>query len=154
MLGCLLTLMIAVPSLQSELKILSTPDGSTHPPPCTLTCTGISRYNETGEYGWYQWKNHALKRVTIKECGFVTEPIVTVSMKAWFCPPIIIDSIHNESVYVQTGIEATTSHIESKQCDVYWTANGYICWAATIGDRRYFLIEQCCNNLIEWHFAF
>ena len=127
MLGCLLSLMLAVPSLQSELKILSTPDGSTHPPPCALTCTGVSRYDDTNEFAWYQWDEYAYKRVGLKECGFVGEPVVTVSMKSWFCLPIIVGSVHSEFFYVLTGMEGTVSQIKTEKCDVYWTANGYVC---------------------------
>ena len=133
MLGCLLTLMLAVPSLQSELKILSTPDGSTHPPPCALTCTGVSKFNHQEEY-WKEWSGvKSYKFVNIEGCGFVNTPVVTVTLKARTlgtkvrCPPIFLAHPGLLLFFVITGEPATPHQMVSNGCDVFWTANGFIC---------------------------
>ena len=73
LLGCLLTLMIVSHTLSSELKILNLPEEQTGPAPCALTCSGVSRYSETGNYGWQSYAdNKALKIADIAGCGFVS----------------------------------------------------------------------------------
>ena len=131
MLGCLLTLMLAVPSLQSELKILSTPDGSTHPTPCALTCTGVSRYDETGHHKWGQLYQLVFKKIIIEDCGFVAPPIVTATLKGasllTSCPSIYLQFITFSEFTALTVEETTVSQLTDNKCDVYWTASGYNC---------------------------
>ena len=131
MLGCLLTLMLAVPSLQSELKILSTPDGSTHPTPCALTCTGVSKYDETGHYNWRQWHQHVYKYVKIEDCGFVAPPIITATLKGAYwsvrCPSIYLQLVGYTAFFALSVEETTVSQLTDNKCDVHWTANGYNC---------------------------
>ena len=133
MLGCLLTLMLAVPSLQSELKILSTPDGDTRPPPCALTCTGVKKYIDTDGYDWRSWSVQAFKHINMEDCGFVSTPVVTVTVKGPYdgversCPPIYVQYVGYKTLTVFTVGGVTASLMNNNKCDVYWTANGYNC---------------------------
>ena len=40
--------MMVAPTLQSQLKILETPEGLTHPDTCTLACAGVGRWSVPG----------------------------------------------------------------------------------------------------------
>ena len=128
LLVCLLILLLAAPSLQSELKILSTPDGKPHPLPCALTCTGVSKFDDPTPYT--RWRSHfkkAWKYVGIKECGFVAPPIVTATVEGSLCPAIKIWGVQSDNVAVVSVQDASVSHMVDSTCDVHWTAHGYNC---------------------------
>ena len=132
MLCCLLTLLLAVPSLQSELKILNSPDGKPHPASCALTCTGISKHDEGGQSAWNGLGNGlSYKNMDITGCGFVATPVVTTTVSGYSsCPAVKVWGGHKSDraeLYVVTGEEADPDLLNSNKCDVYWTANGYTC---------------------------
>ena len=104
LLGCLLTVMIVGHTLSSELKILNLPEDNPGPASCALTCSGVSRYSETGNYGWRSYAdNKALKIADIRGCGFVSVPVVTVSVRGshpnYNCPSISIIGVDNASLF-------------------------------------------------------
>ena len=135
MLCCLLTLLLAASSLQSELKILSTPEGKPGPPPCALTCSGVARYSEEGASLYSSWERiyeQACRYVNIQECGFVAAPVVTATLRgplfgARKCPSIYLHQSYVRMFLVVTVGNITASQMTWNQCDVYWTANGYNC---------------------------
>ena len=132
----LLTLLQAVPSLQSDLKILSTPDGKTRPLPCALTCSGVSRHDEPRDSPYKPWSlnfhSQAEKHIDIAECGFSSTPVVTVSMRGPYvgslkCPAVYVQYVFDKIFTVLTVESVTESQMTGSECDVYWTANGYNC---------------------------
>ena len=133
LLGFLLTMILLYPTLLSELKILSTPDGDTHPAPCALTCSGVARYNEYGDFAWQTAGRRAYKRTDIFGCGFVSTPVVTFTVRTpgisilYNCPPIRPYGSYATRFGVITMGDATPSQIISMECDIYWIATGYNC---------------------------
>ena len=130
LLVCLFTVMLAIPT-RSELKILSTPDGVTGPQPCALTCSGVARYNDTGDFSWIEWDWRAGKYINITDCGFVSSPVVTVTVRgptlAAHCPPLRIWDSNDVWFDVVTTAAATPGLMFSWRCDVFWSAFGYNC---------------------------
>ena len=134
--GCLLTLMLAGPSL-SEQKILSLPnDGKPGPQPCTLTCSGVTRYEEIeGDYSYQTWmgdSHQSYRYVNFSDCGFVSAPVVTATLNGpgtgdRKCPPIYITNTDRTLFMVTTTEDISPSQMMDNKCDVYWTANGYDC---------------------------
>ena len=131
--GCLLTLMLALPSLQIELKILSLPSGHPiGPAPCALTCSGVSSFGETGSEKWNGsgFAITAYKIIDITECGFSSPPVVTAMLSgiSQNCPSISVFNFADKTkLAVFTVQAATADQMISNLCDVYWTANGYSC---------------------------
>ena len=126
--NCLL-LAVLTTTLQSHLKIISTPDGTGGPAPCALTCSGVARHNET----WQHWNTgHVYRRVDMSGCQFVSEPVVMVTVRGYLeCPGAVkvwnCQRKWNHVVYLLTD-DATTPEVMSKRkCDVYWTATGFQC---------------------------
>ena len=127
---CCLLMMILIVShtLSSELKILNLPEEQTGPAPCALTCSGVSRYSETGNYGWRSYAgSKSLKIADIAGCGFVSVPVVTVSVKSPYCPLIQISFVRNKLLVLITVEDATPGNMISGKCDVNWIATGYVC---------------------------
>ena len=131
----LLTTLLAVPALCS-LKIVSTPDGDLRPPPCALTCTGVSKHTDTDYFSWKKYKKQTFKYVTdISECGFVATPSITATLSGptvgedvTWCPAVYVWGNHEtRGFYVFTVGESTISQMVGNRCDVHWTATGYHC---------------------------
>ena len=127
---------LVVSTFQAELKILSTPDGTTRPPPCALTCTGVARHRETLYYSWIDLTTRqAWKNTDITWCGFTTAPIVVATLRSPFagdtardrCPFIYVNRVDKDIFSVLTIQDATAAQMTGRQCDIYWTANGYSC---------------------------
>ena len=128
--------MLAAPSL-SEQKILSLPnDGKPGPQPCTLTCSGVTRYEEIeGDYGYQTWigdSRQSYRYVDLSDCGFVSAPVVTATLSgpvadAKRCPPVYIAYTLKSLFIVVTTEDISPSQMINNKCDVYWTANGYNC---------------------------
>ena len=111
---------------QSELKIISPPDGTTRPEPCALTCVGAT----TGS-GWMDSSNsnhpgRAFIRIDYSACGFVSIPVVTAigqdPAEVMFTNPY---TVINVNVYTKTGISA--EYANTNQWTVHWIATGYNC---------------------------
>ena len=130
---CCLLMMILIVShtLSSELKILNLPEDQPGPAPCALTCSGVSRYNETGNDIWMSTGSRAYKGVDIEECGFVSAPVVTAVVRGPFssgyCSPILLWKVHDTRLYLKTVENVLPSNMVLYQCDVYWIATGYVC---------------------------
>ena len=133
LLGCLVTVVLFNSSLLLELKITSTPDGESHPAPCAITCAGVSRYTDTAGYNWRSYSGsrggsgRAWKQLNIKECGFVTRPVIIATISGFYqgdCPSIFVENGYNS---VQTVEKATPTQMVDNLCDVHWSAFGYNC---------------------------
>ena len=129
-LGCLL--MMLVTQTLSDQKILSLPGGQTGPAPCARTCSGVSSYKETGAYKWITVGNgKAYKRADIRECGFVSAPVVTAILRGLgytqFCPSIRVMYVSDTWLVFFTVEDATASNMIRYNCDVFWIATGYVC---------------------------
>ena len=124
----LLIIMMVVPTKPSELIILDTPDGGTHPAPCALTCSGIGRWNETGYSGTHPGKVYL--RVGTPGCNFESRPVVkatTRSVVSGDCPSVTVNSIASNYFYLYAVEHSTAAKLNSKKCDVHWSAFGYNC---------------------------
>ena len=131
---CCLLMMILIVSytLSSELKILNLPEDNPGPASCALTCSGVSRYNETGTYRWQIYERSerkAYKPADTTGCGFVSVPVVTAVVRGAtpYCPPIRLWYVHKTNLGVITVEDATVEKMGFYQCDVYWIATGYTC---------------------------
>ena len=129
----LLIIMMVVPTKPSELIILDTPDGGTHPAPCAITCSSIGRWYETGDYKWRDapyYPGKAYKKVYMSGCNFVSRPVVTAttcSDNAGDCPSVTVFWIHSNFFYLFSLEDSTAAEMKSKQCDKHWIAVGYNC---------------------------
>lgn len=139
LLGFLLALFLAAPSLQQHLKILSTPDGESGPEPCALTCSGVSKYSETGYYkGWKTYLQKGFKKITdLERCGFKSAPLVTITLGGptrksdvrgvKTCPSVYAWFVDKGSFNVFTVEDTTIQDLNDNMCDVYWIATGFNC---------------------------
>ena len=113
-------------TLQSDLKILRLPGDDPGPDPCALTCSG----SEDIENCWDN-DNKAAITVSYGDCGFVTTPVVTVSLETWYpgkCPPVTIETWKSvEQFYVYTVGERSASQMMGDKCRLNWSAFGYNC---------------------------
>ena len=131
--ACLITLLLATPALQNELKILSTPDGNSGPSPCALTCSGVASFTDSGSYEWGTMFGRAYKNTDISGCGFVSLPVVTATLSGPFyteskrCPAVYVQYIENGSFNVFTVVDTTGGQMKRNKCAVHWTATGYNC---------------------------
>ena len=135
MIAPLLIIMMVVPIKPSELTILDTPNGGTGPAPCAITCSGIGRWDATGDYSWkgsysYRHPFKATKNVDMSGCNFVSPPVVTVTIRSpvsGMCPSVTVIEIYG-NVFSLYSVEGTTAaHMTSKKCDIHWIAAGYNC---------------------------
>ena len=130
----LLFAMVLVPALQSELKILDTPDGGIRPAPCAVTCSGVGRWND--ENNNYKWQNSRInpgkvfKFINIGNCNFVSAPVVTttsVSMKMAGCPAVSVWYLTESYVTVYSVQDTSAKQMRSDECDIHWSAFGFNC---------------------------
>ena len=119
---CLLSLMLASPTL-SEVKILSTIDGKTGPPPCAITCSGVSTETER----WFHWRGKGNKYIHFEECGFVDPPVFTATMIGHTCPGVNLYGINKGVVDLLTVGDITPEELVNNRCHVFWTASGFNC---------------------------
>ena len=137
LLGCLFTLMIVGHTLSSELKILNLPFGDPGSAKCTLTCSGVSRYNEpVPDYKWKatarfndNQRNIYIKSVDMQGCRFLNVPVVTVSVHGGFhCPPIMVKNVSKEYILVSAVEDGGTPDnlMVTEKCDVFWIATSYV----------------------------
>ena len=124
---CFLLLTLLISTVQSNIKILDTPDGEEHPEPCALTCSGISRHDDQ-LYRWFSIQpGHAAKGIDIRGCGFVTPPVISASIANYDCTDIMPYWTGKDTFYVMSvGIESDATMVK-KGCDVSWIAVGYNC---------------------------
>ena len=132
-LSYLLTVMLLTNhTLASNLKILGTPDGGTHPEPCALTCSGVASY-QNEDHPWRSYvSGTAFKRIDYSECGFVSSPVITATLSGgWLgqCPSIFIERDYVTKVMftVQTVENRSADDMVASQCGVHWSAFGYDC---------------------------
>ena len=131
----MLTVLLVVPALSSQLKILNTPNSNREdtlrPAPCALICSGVARHDETGWSAWRRGIGFAFKYNYMTDCDFVTAPVVTATIRGPFismrCPSIIVNDIDINWFSVQTVEDATGGQMIRRKCDVYWIATGYNC---------------------------
>ena len=122
-------------TLQTNIKILDTPNGEKHPEPCALICSGISRHDDTTHswsyLGWRNWKLG--KRVDVSECGFVSDPVITATTRVSQtgngknCPSVTTEQLWMPNLFYAISTGEYTVEDASKQCDIHWIATGYIC---------------------------
>ena len=128
----LFLLNLVVVTQQDHLLILNTPYGDNRPAPCALTCSGVSKHEEVN-HGWTQKDTRdskLYKMIDLRKCGFVTAPVITATTKGsgWRgrCPPVSINVAGNAGFEVYLD-GATVLEVDRSECDVYWSANGFIC---------------------------
>ena len=131
MMTLLLISMMVAPALQNELKILDTPDGDARPAPCALTCSGIARWDETGDYGWHRsgsYQGKVLRRVSMSGCNFVSTPVVTASTRGVRLCPSITQLAGDSGWFDEYTVEDSTADMMKKnRCNIHWSAFGYNC---------------------------
>ena len=124
-----LTLLLTV-SLQMEIKVIRLPGESSvlpgGPAPCALTCSGTEEINN-----WEDRDGKSVIKVNNDECGFVSTPIVTVSVESWSpakCPPVTIETYRNPNYFrVHTTELRTASQMIADRCRLNWSAFGFSC---------------------------
>ena len=134
-LGFVMMVLLVSCTLQSNLKILDTPDGETHPEPCALVCSGISRHddpeNSWSYLGWRSWRLG--KRVDMNECGFVSKPVLSATTRvaennnSEMCPPVITEQLWISNHFYALSLEHMTVEKANQHCDIHWVATGYNC---------------------------
>ena len=132
--SCLLAVMLITSTLTAELKILNLPEGDTGPPPCALTCSGISKHDQINGGLWKKLNGQAIKNITISECGFVSAPVITATVRGpweglpiYRCTAIYIKDVSEAEFSVLTADDVGSLQMASNRCDVYWVANGFNC---------------------------
>ena len=128
----LLFAMVLVPALQSELKILDTPDGGIRPAPCAVTCSGVGRWDETEWYWKWMWDgSKVFKNINISGCKFVSPPtVVTATTRGGSdCLPVTVSYVSETQfdVYSVGDTTETVQKMEGGKCSVNWIATGYNC---------------------------
>ena len=132
MLALLTLVLLLTVSQQVEMKILRLPDGENsvtgpRPAPCALTCSGTEEIDNWTDGSGGKARIH----VDYGECGFVSTPIVTVSVESWTparCPPVIVETYRStEKFYAEAALPRTGSQMIADQCRVNWSAYGFNC---------------------------
>ena len=115
LLNFLTVLLLFTLTEQSELKIISTPDGTTHPERCALTCAGVSVLNpqhiSTGP-GWWNstlYPGRAGTDIGYSDCDFVSTPVATAIGKDPAEVGFINPDRYSFLLYTKTGISAHES---------------------------------------------
>ena len=128
-LSCLLSLTLLNLTSQSP-TILDLPDHSSHPEPCALTCSGISRSDDP-ESAWYDrgYVSKATKIVDISGCKFAAPPVVTavVGRGDNLCTSIHVRWVRADKFYAISVEDGKAAALTHGLCDVYWIATGYSC---------------------------
>ena len=131
----LITAVLTVPTLQSQLKILNTP-GGTGPAPCALTCAGVANWNVQGSWGWKdstEFPGMVWRMIPISGCGFVSPPVITatatsVGPKGGLCPALTKRGFVSGSQFAVYAVsKATEKQMRSDQCSIHWIATGFNC---------------------------
>ena len=125
-------LVLLVVSAQSEIKIVSIPDGEMGAAPCATTCAGVDK-----DYsGWMESNfntGKVLKWIDMSGCDFVSSPVVTVSSECGisahhiWCPSFTVAFVFNERFLLYSLSDSTKDEMSRYQCRVYWTATGFTC---------------------------
>ena len=122
---------IATPLLQADIKILETPAHKSGPEPCSRICSGVSWLGKNE--GVFSWKTSGLDRNKLmrpndmRDCGFVSAPLVTAIAGGRMCPSISVYFIDRDRFDVYTVEDTTLYEIKVKECNIYWTASGFFC---------------------------
>ena len=130
-LGFIVMVLVMRFTLQTNIKILDTPDGEKHPEPCALICSGISRHDDNGWY--YMTNDKVYKEVDMSGCNFVSQPVVTVTTRDvydtndYVCPAFITEDQSKGSFYVLSVQEISTKEVVIRRCDMHWIATGFNC---------------------------
>lgn len=120
-------LFLLVSTVQSNIKILNTPDGEKHPEPCALTCSGVSRHDDA-RYPWFSpLSGKAGKAVDITGCGFVAPPVISATIANNYCAAMMPYWTSTHTFYVMSVGETTPDTMRTQECDVSWIAVGYSC---------------------------
>ena len=113
-------------TLQNDLKILRLPDADPGPDPCALTCVGSEAIEK-----WYNNADRASFEVRYEDCGFVTTPVVTVSLESFRpqkCTPVTIETYRSvNAFFVHTVEPRTAEQMIVEECRLNWSAFGYNC---------------------------
>ena len=79
----------------------------------------------------YDGYTRLFKIIDTTKCGFVAEPIVTVTTRGRLlnrlCPTLVTTYVVNKEIWVTCSEDLTVEEAKARQCDVYWSANGYNC---------------------------
>ena len=128
-----LLMLVLVPVLRGDIKILDVPDGSVGPDPCARACTGVGRWNDGDWLNSSTFPGKVLKDVQIADCDFVTPPVVTAATRYNIggtynvCPSVFVFSVAASRFTVYSVEDTTATKITGARCDVYWSAFGYVC---------------------------
>ena len=95
----------------------------------------MSKYD--GSDGGDTWEYHddsaqSTKDVDFGACGFVTPPVVMVTLKGrgvdkYGCPPVYVLEPSKTKVEVLTVEDLAPGFLTRSRCDIYWVATGYKC---------------------------
>ena len=126
MLQLLTQMLLLTITLQSDLKILRLPGDDPGPDPCALTCSGSEDIEK-----WYNNADRASFEVRYEDCGFVTTPVVTVSLESFRpqkCTPVTIETYRSvNAFFVHTVEPRTAEQMIAEECRLNWSAFGYNC---------------------------
>jgi hypothetical protein len=118
-----LVLVTLTSSTVGELKVLSTENGEMGPPPCALTCTGVTSYS-----GWIDGNDEAWKNIDTTGCGFVGTPTISSAiLKGNRCPSVYIHAPSPSGARVYTVEDIAADTLYRYKCRIHWTATGYNC---------------------------
>ena len=124
----LITLALVLTTHQTKVKILDTPDGFPHPEPCAMVCSGIARHSDGQWYNSSFYEGKAGREIVMKDCDFVSSPLVTVSAQGHDCPSLFVSrDIDTDRFAVYTVETLAAAEVIEKRCDVFWMAAGYDC---------------------------
>ena len=130
-LGFIAMVLVMKCTLQTNIKILDTPDGKEHHKKCALICSGISRHDDDG---WNDMANDKVyKQVNMIGCNFVSQPVVTVTTRDvyetndYVCPAFITENLSEGSFYALSVQEISMEEAVIRRCDIHWIATGFKC---------------------------
>ena len=67
-------------------------------------------------------------KVDITDCGFVSQPVVTVtSAGPGKCPSVFVSKFGPSEFMAYTVGEMTANYGKAEKCELHWSAYGYNC---------------------------
>ena len=121
----LFLLLVLAPSHQNELNIISIPNGDVASAPCAFTCAGVSN----GRWIDSDYFSRAYTSIDIKDCGFISTPIITTSIRAFrtFPGQGYVRDPDKEIFQVYSEEYVTGEFANKNSWSVHWIAVGFQC---------------------------
>ena len=126
-----LQVLILLAGVHADIKILNTPAGKVGSEPCARICSGVDQ-----EYTqWVLTANHPTKvhkYINISDCNFVYPPVITAvsggsADNFRLCPSFTIPAVNNDGFKLYSVVDSSHDRMRVDQCNVYWTASGFVC---------------------------